>query len=115
MPVELPPEPPAAESAESAARRAESPALTVGEQRHELGASTVVLGRSKDCDIQVMDPNVSRRHAEIRPRGDGYTVVDLGSTNGIEANGKRVDRLELTDGSRFTIGSTEVVFSRETR
>jgi pSer/pThr/pTyr-binding forkhead associated (FHA) protein len=113
VPVELPPEPPASESAEQAGD--EVAVLTIGEQRHELGAAGAVLGRSKDCDIQIMDPNVSRRHAEIRPAGQGFTIVDLGSTNGIEVNGKRVERLELADGSRFTIGSTEVVFSRETR
>ncbi len=72
-----------------------------------------MIGRSKDCDIQVSDPNVSRRHAEVRRDGSSYTVVDLDSTNGIEVDGKRVKRLELQDGSRFTIGSTEIVFSEE--
>ena len=59
------------------------------------------------------DPNVSRRHAEVRPNGAGFIVVDLGSTNGIEVDGKRVKELELTDGVRFTIGSTEISFSQE--
>src|SRR5437762_2472814 len=70
-------------------------------------------GRSRDCDIQIADPNVSRRHAEVRRDGGAYVLVDLDSTNGIEVDGKRVKRLELGDGSRFTIGSTEVVFSEE--
>ncbi len=74
-----------------------------------------MLGRSKDCDIQIMDPNVSRRHAEIRAEDGTFMIVDLGSTNGIEVDGKRVKKLVLADGTRFTIGSTEVVFSRETR
>jgi pSer/pThr/pTyr-binding forkhead associated (FHA) protein len=112
-PVELPPEPPAAEG--EAGASGEMAALTVAEQRHELGGRPVVLGRSKECDIQIMDPNVSRRHAEVRPQGEAYVVVDLGSTNGIEVDGKRVTELALEDGSRFTIGATEVVFSRETR
>jgi pSer/pThr/pTyr-binding forkhead associated (FHA) protein len=72
-----------------------------------------VIGRSKDCDIQLSDPNVSRRHAEVRREGKSYTLVDLDSTNGIEVDGKQVKRLELHDGSRFTIGSTEIVFSEE--
>ena len=55
-------------------------------------SGTVVLGRSKDADIQIADPNVSRRHAEVRHDGGGYTVVDLDSTNGIEVDGKRVKR-----------------------
>jgi hypothetical protein len=88
-------------------------ALTVGETRYELGSRPTVIGRSKDSDVRIADPNVSRRHAEVRPVGDGYTVVDLGSTNGIEVDGKRVQELELTDGARFTLGSTEIAFSQE--
>ena len=90
-----------------------SAALTIAGQRHELEGERAVLGRSKDCDIQVSDPNVSRRHAEVRRDGNSYTLVDLDSTNGVEVGGKRVKRLELHDGSRFTIGSTEIVFSEE--
>ena len=58
---------------------------------------------------------MSRRHAELRREGSAYWLVDLDSTNGIEVRGKRVKRLRLEDGTRFTIGSTEVTFSRETR
>jgi hypothetical protein len=86
-------------------------ALTIAGERHELGSHPIVLGRSKDTDIRISDSNVSRRHAEVRPSGDGYTVVDLDSTNGIEVDGKRVTTLELTDGATFMLGSTEVVFS----
>jgi hypothetical protein len=88
-------------------------ALTIAGRRHELEAERTVIGRSKDCDIQIPDPNVSRRHAEVRRDGDDYVLVDLDSTNGVEVAGKRVKRLDLHDGSRFTIGSTEVVFSEE--
>ena len=52
------------------------------------------------------------RHAEVRPDGEGFKVVDLDSTNGIEVDGKRVKELELEDGARFTLGSTEISFSR---
>src|SRR5580704_6364919 len=65
-------------------------ALTVGEARHELDRLPVVLGRSKESEIQVMDPNVSRRHAELRREAGEYVLVDLGSTNGIEVGGERV-------------------------
>ena len=51
--------------------------------------------------------------AEVRRAGDSYVLVDLDSTNGVEVGGKRVKRLDLSDGSRFTIGSTEIVFSEE--
>ena len=49
----------------------------------------MVLGRSKDSDIQVEDANVSRRHAELRREGGSWWLVDLDSTNGTELNGKR--------------------------
>jgi predicted component of type VI protein secretion system len=83
-------------------------------ERHEIDRNRVVLGRSKDADLQVVDPNVSRRHAELRQEGATYWLVDLDSTNGVEVRGKRVKRLKLEDGTRFTIGSTEISFARET-
>src|SRR2546421_4582176 len=82
-------------------------------QRHEIGRPRLVLGRSKDSDLQVVDPNVSRRHAELRHEGSDYWLIDLDSTNGVEVRGKRVKRLKLEDGTRFTIGSTEIAFSKE--
>jgi hypothetical protein len=82
-------------------------------QRHEISKRRVVLGRSKDADLQVADPNASRRHAELRQEGATYWLIDLDSTNGVEVRGKRVKRLKLEDGTRFTIGSTEISFSRE--
>jgi hypothetical protein len=87
--------------------------LTIGGQRHVLDGERAVIGRSKDCAIQISDPNVSRRHAEIRHDNGSYVLVDLDSTNGIEVDGRRVKRLELEDGSRFTVGSTEGVFTEE--
>src|SRR5579862_802791 len=90
-------------------------AVTVNGRSYELEDERTVIGRSKDADIQLPDPNVSRRHAEVRREGEGFVLVDLDSTNGIEVDGRRVRRLELDDGTRFTIGSTELVFSREPR
>jgi hypothetical protein len=84
-----------------------------GQRRSLDGDRSAVIGRSKDADIQVADPNVSRRHAEVRPEGEDYWLVDLDSTNGVEVRGKRVKRLKLQDGTRFTVGSTELTFSRE--
>jgi hypothetical protein len=87
--------------------------VTIDGETHPLPDHPVTLGRSKDCDIRLSDPNVSRRHAEIRPDAIGWTVVDLDSTNGIEVDGKRVKELALTDGAHFTIGTTEVSFSQK--
>jgi hypothetical protein len=83
--------------------------------RHEVKQQRVVLGRSRDCDIQLADANVSRRHAELRQEGTAYWIVDLGSTNGVEVNGKRVKRAKLREGDTITLGSTQITFDRETR
>src|ERR1051325_8390551 len=82
-------------------------------ERHEISKRRLVIGRSKDADVQVTDPNVSRRHAEVLQEGATYWLIDLDSTNGVEVRGKRVKRLKLEDGTRFTVGSTDIVFSRE--
>jgi hypothetical protein len=81
--------------------------------RHEVKQRRVVIGRARDCEIQLADANVSRRHAELRQEGASYWIVDLGSTNGIEVNGKRVKRAKLNSGDTITLGSTDVTFARE--
>ena len=86
--------------------------LTVAGRAHEITKPSVVLGRSREADVRVADVNVSRRHAELRQEGTGYWIVDLGSTNGLEVNGKRTDRSRVRDGDRITMGSTEIVFGR---
>jgi len=87
--------------------------LTWSGQTLDVTKRRVVIGRSKDADVQIQDPNISRRHAELRQEGATYWVIDLDSTNGVEVRGKRVKRLKLEDGSRFTIGSTDITFTRE--
>jgi hypothetical protein len=82
-------------------------------QRRVLDKRRSVLGRSRDADVQIEDANISRRHAEIVQEGSAYWVVDLGSTNGTEVNGRRVQRAKLEEGSKFTIGETTVTFSTE--
>ena len=88
--------------------------LTVGGRVVPLTTSRVVVGRSRECDIRVDDGNVSRRHCEVAQEGPtAWSVVDLGSTNGTEVNGKRVSgKQRLDDGDRIVIGGTELVFGR---
>ena len=100
-------------SAEELGLEREVATLTYDGNRHALEKRRVVIGRSKDCDIQVADPNVSRRHAEVRQEGAAHWVVDLDSTNGTEVNGRRLKRAKLRPGDTITIGSTELVFRRE--
>jgi predicted component of type VI protein secretion system len=86
-------------------------ALLVGEgRRNVLSGDRMVLGRSRECDIVLGDPNVSRKHAEVRWDGEGWAVMDLGSTNGIKLNGRRVDQATLQPGDRITLGLTELTF-----
>jgi len=87
--------------------------LTWDGQTKRVDKRRIVLGRSRECDIQVEDPNVSRRHAELRQEGASYWIVDLESTNGIEVNGRRVKRAKLESGDNFTVGSTDVTFATE--
>jgi hypothetical protein len=83
--------------------------LPTGE-RLSLGESVVTVGRRPESTIQLGDPNVSRNHAEVRPLGNGWIVVDLGSTNGTRVNGARISSHELTEGDEIAFGNTIVHF-----
>ncbi len=106
------PKPSEEESAEDeeAALAREVVALTTNGTRYEMDKGRMLIGRSTDCDIRLADPNVSRRHAELRREGASYWIVDLDSTNGVEVNGRRLKRARLEHGDRITLGSTELVF-----
>ena len=106
-------EPTQAVSAEELGVEQELVTLAWNGSSHEVKQRRVVIGRSRDCDIQLADANASRRHAELRQEGASYWIVDLGSTNGLEVNGKRVKRAKLQSGDTITIGSTELKFARE--
>ena len=82
-------------------------------RRRILDSKRAVVGRSRDADVQIEDPNISRRHAEVVQQGSTWWVVDLGSTNGVEVDGRRVQRAKLDDGTSFVIGETTVTFSTE--
>jgi hypothetical protein len=93
-------------------RRATATLLLNGEHL-PLAPPGIVIGRGNDADLRIDDPGVSRKHVEIRVEepqdpsaGPRITVHDLGSTNGVSVNGKRVDRATLTDGATIRIGNT---------
>jgi hypothetical protein len=86
--------------------------LRVGSSEHALDRGRLVIGRSRECDVRLNDPNVSRRHAEVRLEGDEFWVVDLDSTNGLEVNGRPSHRAKLEDGDTIVLGSTELVFEQ---
>jgi Protein of unknown function (DUF3662)/FHA domain len=78
--------------------------------RITLSEKPVLIGRLPDCEVTLADPNVSRRHAEVRPFGTGFLVVDLGSTNGTKVNGTTVSEHQLQDGDSITVGATRIRF-----
>jgi predicted component of type VI protein secretion system len=85
--------------------------LRVGDRTIVLGPAGAVLGRSRDADVVLDDPNVSRHHAEVRPSGGSWIVNDLGSTNGIKLNGRRVRGAEsLKRGDVIELGTSRVTF-----
>ena len=97
-----------AADARDAGLTAETMTLTVGSTRTRLTKRTSTMGRSRDCDIVVADPNASRLHAEVRHIGLDYFLVDMGSTNGTEVNGQLVKRHALADGDTIVIGTTQI-------
>ncbi|MDD0854450.1 FHA domain-containing protein [Halobacteriovorax sp. GB3] len=66
----------------------------------------VVLGRGKDCDVQVLDVKASREHLEIVAVGRGLVLTDLKSQNGVVVNDLKVSQHELKDGDKIIIGTT---------
>ena len=75
-----------------------------------VGGGTATIGRLAECEVVVHDPGASRRHAQVRQQGGGWTLIDLGSTNGTQLNGQTVQQRGLADGDRITIGTTTIEF-----
>ncbi len=85
--------------------------LAVGARRLLVPPGGGTVGRSRECDVVLEDAGISRRHAELRPGPEGWTVQDLGSTNGVRVNGVPVRGAQpLRSGDRVELGSTEIVF-----
>lgn len=95
---------------ERRSRRGRAFVVSAG-KRLPVGATGAVIGRSRECDVVLEDADVSRRHAEIRPAGTGWTVADLGSTNGVRVNGRAADgAVALASGDRLELGTVVVSF-----
>jgi pSer/pThr/pTyr-binding forkhead associated (FHA) protein len=89
-------------------------AVVVAEgKRYAVPPGGATIGRSRECDIVLGDSNVSRKHAEIRPRGDGWTITDLGSTNGVRVNGRQAranDAQPIASGDALAVGTVDATF-----
>ncbi len=83
--------------------------LEVDGEFAEVDQERFVIGRvSKMCDLAIIDVNVSRQHCAIEKREDGYYVVDLGSTNGVVLDGKKVNDHKISEGEEFVLSSHRV-------
>jgi hypothetical protein len=104
-----------AEPLEQRARaRNDTALLLVDGKRLVVGPAGVTIGRSRQCDVVLNDPNVSRQHAEIRPRGGTWVLSDLGSTNGSLLNGRRIESPEqVKAGDEIEIGTSSIRFELE--
>ena len=99
---------------ERARTRTQTALLISGGKRLVVGPAGVTVGRSRQCDVTLDDPNVSRTHAEIRPRGGSWVLTDLGSTNGSRLNGRRLDGPEvLKPGDEIELGTSRIKFELE--
>lgn len=69
------------------------------------------IGRAPDCSMVLDNPRVSSLHARIRFMENGFTIIDMGSTNGTWCNGKRISRLRLQHNDTIEIGGTTLVYT----
>jgi FHA domain-containing protein len=90
--------------------------LRIGGRSELLGSGGATIGRSREADIVLDDANVSRKHAEVRPSGGSWIVRDLGSTNGVKVNGRRLDPARpqsLKVGDVIELGTSRATFELE--
>jgi hypothetical protein len=93
------------------ARRPPRALLVVDGRRLLVPPSGATIGRSRDCEISLQDNGISRRHAALAPSAEGWVLEDLGSTNGVSVNGRRLrGRRTLAAGDVLELGSTAITF-----
>ena len=66
----------------------------------------IIVGRSSDLDMVLVEDMVSRKHARIAMQGEQIWIEDLGSTNGTFVNGEKIKRARLKEGDRVLIGTS---------
>jgi pSer/pThr/pTyr-binding forkhead associated (FHA) protein len=82
-------------------------------QTFPLAAPEVVIGRDPDATISISEGTVSWRHAKLEPRGTGWSVTDLGSTNGTAVNGRVLEanrEQPLEPGAEVRVGEVTMRF-----
>jgi pSer/pThr/pTyr-binding forkhead associated (FHA) protein len=82
-----------------------------GAERRVVVEARAVVGRDLDCDVVLSSRSVSRKHAIVEKRGEGWVVRDLGSANGLFVEGKRVSEAPLPSGASLRFGDVEATFA----
>jgi hypothetical protein len=81
--------------------------------RHRLDGDLVTIGRQASCTIVIADNNISRVHARFRASDNGWTIEDLGSTNGTTVNGVLItEPTLLSHGQLIALGSLQLHFEQ---
>ena len=75
-------------------------------KKYNLNSTSLVLGRSSKCDIQIDQESISRNHSKIVNTGKSILIRDLGSTNGTYVNDEPIDEYVLRDGDLIKVGRT---------
>jgi pSer/pThr/pTyr-binding forkhead associated (FHA) protein len=81
-------------------------------ERYPVNKDRFIIGRGRQSsDLTIKDPNVSRQHAMIEYLNGYYYIVDMGSTNGVEYAGQRIQRRVVGEGDTFRVCDHELRFS----
>ena len=108
--VTVPPPLPGHRPSQSSGRR--SLVLKFNGQTFPIDKDEFIIGRgARAADLAIRDGNISRRHAAIVLHDGAYFMKDLGSTNGIEYAGQRVESKRIEDGDVYSICDYEIRFS----
>jgi FHA domain len=86
--------------------------LVFGNQRYVIDKDQFIIGRgTKSSDLPIRDGNISRKHAVVVRRNGEYFIKDLGSTNGIEYKGERIEGKKIEEGDTFSICDYQLKFT----
>jgi hypothetical protein len=86
--------------------------LIFNNQRIPIDKDQFIIGRgSKTSDLAIKDGNISRKHSAIIRRNGTYYIKDLGSTNGIDYKGMRIDNKRIDEGDVFHLCDYELRFT----
>jgi hypothetical protein len=86
--------------------------LIFGNQRYAIDKEQFIIGRgAKSSDLPIRDGNISRKHAAVIRRNGEYYIKDLGSTNGIDFKGERIEGKKIEEGDVFSICEYQLKFT----